>query len=334
MYTLKDVAKQAGVSTATASRALSNPDKVNVVTREKVHAVAKKLGYSINIMARSLRKQESKTILVILPDIGDSFFYEIIHGIEAIAHKAGYSLLLGDARKSQARTSSFMDLFISRQVDGIILLTAEVDISSLATQSGNREMPIVMTSEYFPGSPYSDVQIENEQSAARAVQYLCNLGHSSIATITGPSSSTISFERHLGYQLALNRMQLPLREDYILEGNFSFQSGYDLGRTLLLSEDPPTAIFCQNDAMAIGVLNIAKELNVAIPSQLSVVGFDNIQFGEYCEPALTTVQQPRYEIGKRTMNLLLDQLHGNKAIQHISFPTQLVVRHSAGPVPI
>lgn len=333
MYTLKDVAKLAGVSTATASRALSNSDKVNVATREKVQAVANKLGYSINIMARSLRKQESKTILVILPDVGDSFFYEIIHGIETVAHKAGYSLLLGDARKNKARTTSFVDLFVSRQVDGVILLTADIDITSLAIQSGNREIPIVMANEYFPNMPYNDVQISNQQSAAQAVQYLCNLGHRAIATIMGPNASTISHQRHLGYLSTLNNMQIPIKEAYILEGDFSFQSGYDLGRALLMLADPPSAIFCQNDAMAIGVLNIAKELKISIPAQLSVVGFDNIEFGQYCEPALTTVQQPRLEIGERTMELLLNKLHGNDSEQHVILPTQFIVRHSADSAP-
>ena len=332
MYTLKDVAKLAEVSIATASRALSNSDKVNTATREKVQSAANKLGYSINIMARSLRKQESKTILVILPDIGNSSFFEIIHGIEFIAHKAGYKLLLGDARKNQARATSFMDLFISRQVDGIILLTTEIDLSSLEVHHSDRDMPIVMACEYFPGSLLSDVQIQNQQSAAHAVQYLYDLGHRSIATITGPASNIVCSQRLSGYTSTLGKNQLPIIESYIAEGDFSFQSGYNLGRTLLNLDSPPSAIFCQNDEMAIGVLNIAKEMKVSIPADLSVVGFDNIQFSEYCEPSLTTVHLPRQDIGEQTMKLLLERLRGNKSAQNITLPTQFVVRHSAGPM--
>ncbi len=332
MATVKDVARLAGVSTATVSRTLSNPDKVQEATRIKVISAAKKLGYSPNAMARSLRRQESKTILVILPDIANAFFSEIVQGIEDIAHREGYKILLGDAGNSASRAMSYVDLYDSKQVDGIILLTAEVSREVFENKFLQSQMPVIMACEYFPGSPIPVININNQESAQHAVAYLLSLGHTQIATITGPSNSPITVDRNIGYERALAAQNIPINEHFSVGGDYSFQSGKDAGRVLLQLTNPPTAIFCHNDEMAIGVLNIARELNLNVPNDLSVIGFDDIPFSEYCEPALTTVHQPRELIGQNAMKALLDRLHekhGKKGILSQSLPTQFIVRKSA-----
>lgn len=335
MPTIKDVAQAAGCSTATVSRALANPEKVTEATRKRVASAIAEVGYSPNLAARNLRRSESRTIVVLLPDIANPFFSEIIAGLEEVAHREGYRVLLGDCEHDSGRAQAYFDLLPTNQADGIILLTAEIPLALVTQQARGSQIPLVMACEYFDHLALPTVRIDNPLAAARAVEYLSSLGHQRIATITGPMQNPICIDRVKGYQSEMARQNLPLNPYWVVEGDFSFLSGYQQGQVLLSMppEERPSAIFCHSDEMAIGAMKAARDASISVPKDLSVIGFDNIGFSEYCQPELTTISQPRDEIGRRAMRLLLDLLRKKQVSQQQVLSTQLIVRASTAVAP-
>lgn len=333
MPTIKDVAKAAGCSTATVSRALANPEKVSSSTRQRVAQAVAEVGYSPNAAARNLRRSESRTIVVILPDIANPFFSQVISGLESAAHKAGYQVLLGDAAHDPARVQSYFNLVPSNQADGIILLTTEVPMALIKERQASSGFPLVMACEYFDNLSVPTIHIDNEQAADKAIEYLVSLGHHQIATITGPIQNPMCQDRLNGYRKGLADAGLDYKPEWIAEGDFTFHSGYEQGRALLRNTtDRPTAVFCQNDEMAIGVLKAARDMGITVPERLSVIGFDDIGFSQYCEPELTTVHQPRDDIGRNAMRLLLDLLKKDQPPSDQTLKTHLIVRNSTARV--
>ncbi|MDK9739948.1 DNA-binding transcriptional regulator CytR [Vibrio sp. D404a] len=331
MATMKDVAQLAGVSTATVSRALMNPEKVSVTTRKRVETAVLEAGYSPNTLARNLRRNESKTIITIVPDICDPYFAEIIRGIEDAAVENDYLVLLGDSGQQKKRESSFVNLVFTKQADGMLLLGTDHPFDVSKAEQKNLP-PMVMACEFAPELELPTVHIDNLTSAFEAVNYLAQLGHKRIAQISGPTSATLCQFRQQGYQQALRRAGVTMNPAYSTVGDFTFEAGAQAVRQLLALPEQPTAIFCHNDAMAIGAIQEAKKLGLRVPHDLSIVGFDDIQFAQYCDPPLTTISQPRYEIGRQAMLMMLDLLKGND-VQAGSrlLEAKLVVRGSTAP---
>ncbi|PTP85708.1 DNA-binding transcriptional regulator CytR [Vibrio splendidus] len=331
MATMKDVAQLAGVSTATVSRALMNPEKVSVSTRKRVETAVLEAGYSPNTLARNLRRNESKTIITIVPDICDPYFAEIIRGIEDAAVENDYLVLLGDSGQQKKRESSFVNLVFTKQADGMLLLGTDHPFDVSKPEQKNLP-PMVMACEFAPELELPTVHIDNLTSAFEAVNYLAQLGHKRIAQISGPTTATLCKFRQQGYQQALRRAGVSMNPAYSTVGDFTFEAGAQAVRQLLALPEQPTAIFCHNDAMAIGAIQEAKKLGLRVPQDLSIVGFDDIQFAQYCDPPLTTISQPRYEIGRQAMLMMLDVLKGND-VQAGSrlLEAKLVVRGSTAP---
>ena len=329
--TIKDVAKAAGCSTATVSRALATPEKVSDATRKRVNQAIAQVGYAPNIAARNLRRAESKTIVALLPDISNPFFSEIISGMEDVAHQAGYQILIGDCEHDPARAEAYFRLLLTNQADGIVLLTSEIPKALVKQADGQASFPLVMACEFFSDIDLPVIAIDNHQASCQAIDYLVSLGHQRIATLTGPASNPICLERLRGYHdtLAANGL---MDEARIAEGDFGFRSGFQQGLALLDNAQRPTAIFCHSDEMAVGVLKAARQLNITVPDQLSVVGFDNIGLSEYCDPELTTISQPRNEIGQQAMQSLLHLLRGEHVIRRQTLSSHLIVRKSTGRV--
>ncbi|MDO6531329.1 DNA-binding transcriptional regulator CytR [Vibrio splendidus] len=331
MATMKDVAQLAGVSTATVSRALMNPEKVSVSTRKRVETAVLEAGYSPNTLARNLRRNESKTIITIVPDICDPYFAEIIRGIEDAAVENDYLVLLGDSGQQKKRESSFVNLVFTKQADGMLLLGTDHPFDVSKPEQKNLP-PMVMACEFAPELELPTVHIDNLTSAFEAVNYLAQLGHKRIAQISGPTTATLCKFRQQGYQQALRRAGVSMNPAYSTVGDFTFEAGAQAVRQLLALPEQPTAIFCHNDAMAIGAIQEAKKLGLRVPQDLSIVGFDDIQFAQYCDPPLNTISQPRYEIGRQAMLMMLDLLKGND-VQAGSrlLEAKLVVRGSTAP---
>ncbi|MGO1295731.1 MAG: DNA-binding transcriptional regulator CytR [Vibrio sp.] len=331
MATMKDVAQLAGVSTATVSRALMNPEKVSSSTRKRVEEAVLEAGYSPNSLARNLRRNESKTIVAIVPDICDPYFSEIIRGIEDAAMEHGYLVLLGDSGQQKKREHSFVNLVFTKQADGMLLLGTDLPFDVSKPEQKNLP-PMVMACEFAPELELPTVHIDNLTSAFEAVNYLTQMGHKRIAEIAGPKSAALCSFRHQGYQQALRRAGLTMNDEYCMHGDFSFDAGAHIVTQLLALPKAPTAIFCHNDMMAIGAIQKAKRLGLRVPQDLSVVGFDDIQFAQFCDPPLTTISQPRYEIGRQAMLMMLDVLRGHE-VQAGSrlLDASLVVRESTAP---
>ncbi|EPC3784239.1 DNA-binding transcriptional regulator CytR [Citrobacter farmeri] len=307
--TMKDVAMKAKVSTATVSRALMNPDKVSQSTRNRVEQAAIEVGYLPQATGRNVKRNESRTILVIVPDICDPFFSELIRGIEVTAASHGYLVLIGDCAHQNQQEKTFVNLIITKQIDGMLLLGSRLPFDASIEEQRNLP-PMVMANEFAPELELPTVHIDNLTAAFNAVNYLHELGHQRIGCIAGPEEMPLCHYCLQGYVQALRRCGVTVDPHYIARGDFTFEAGGNALRQLFELPQPPTAVFCHSDVMALGALSWAKRQGINVPDDLSIIGFDNIALAEFCDPPLTTVAQPRFEIGREAMLLLLDQIHG------------------------
>ncbi len=326
--TIEDVARIAGVSIATVSRCLHLPDVVAPNTRERVLAAVRQTGYTLNAAAQSLRQRRSNTVLVVVPDIGNTFFAEILGGIQQEASAAGLTMLIGDTGRVKAREDAYVRYLLNGRADGALLLAdpqaAWFDIPNVNVL-GIR--PIVTISEVGPHQQTIAVSIDNEAAAQAAVSHLIAQGHRLIAHLTGPLTNILTRQRLDGYRRALADAGLTWRQDHELPGDFGVASGRAAFALYRALDVKPTAIFCANDETAMGFISSAHCAGVIVPRDISVVGFDDIHFAQSYIPALTTVRQPRAEMGATAMRLLLSII-ANEAPASIRLPFELVLRDS------
>ena len=325
MVGIVDVAKMANVSTATVSRVLSNNINVSPHTRAKVLQAINQLEYKPNRLASNLRKLSSNTVMAVVPDITNPFFSSILQGFKDVALANGYHVLLGDTGNSLEQERDYINLVKERVVDGLILATARLPKEEILAAS--QEIPVVLACEYIDGFDIPTVSIDNVSAAREAVEYLIHLGHSRIGLITGPLSVILSRDRVKGYYQALNLNEIGVKGVLIQEGDYTVDSGYETMLKLLALEEPPTAVFAANDEMAVGAIKAIKQRGLKVPKDISVIGFDGIPLGGLVEPELTTVSQPRYEMGYQAMKMLLSIIKKEVlARNQIVLPHQLIVR--------
>lgn len=329
---MQDVAQRAGVSTATVSRVLATPDRCAEATRRVVLAAVESLGYAPNSAAKSLRTLRTEKIVVSVPDIANPFFSSVIRGVEDAAQAAGYAVLLGDTRHDVEREELYAGMLARRQADGLIFLGHRLPatLSELVKRRGGRA-PIVNGCEFSPDLGVSSAHIDNAKAAGETMAYLYGLRHRRIGVVTGPMASPISRDRLKGAQAAAAAHDAKhlMR---VAVGDFSIESGAREAHEMLLAAEPPTAIFCFGDEMAIGALDAIRKAGLACPDDVSVVGFDDIRYSSFTVPPLTTTSQPMEEIGRETVRLLLgvlnEQLTGPISV---TLPHRLIVRGSTGP---
>lgn len=325
--TIKEIAAIANVSVATVSRALQRPEVVSEATRQRIHEVVKRLGYTPNALARNLRTARTRLIVALLPDITNPFFSEVIRGIEQVAHESGYSVLLGETQSSLVREQAYADMVAARQADGIITMSHRVPKIPIQGR-----LPVVNACEYVKDRQISSVYVDNVAAAGAAVDYLVTLGHRDIAFIAGPRSSPICVDREQGYRLALKRAKIPADAALSASGDFSIEAGERAIELLLSQRRSFTAVFCANDEMAIGAMRALSSHGLRIPQDVSVVGFDDIRFARYTTPALTTVAQPKNALGREAMAMMIElladpQVPPRKRV----LSADLVVRGSTAP---
>lgn len=326
---IHDVAKRAGVSTATVSRALSRPDVVSPDTRRKVLRAVEHLGYAPNSAARHLRTLRSRKLLVTVPDISNPFFSLILQGIEDAAQRDGYAVLVGDTQHDLKREERYAQMLMRKEADGLIFFGHQLPkpAAELVRSMAPQYAPVV-SSACSPRLGVPSVHIDNVTAAAEAMDHLYRLGHRRIGIVTGPLISPLSRDRLTG-ATSRARAEGVERACIIVHGDFSIESGAAAAERLLARRKPPTAVFCFNDEMAMGVLETARRRQVGVPSDLSVVGFDDIRFARHTNPPLTTIAQPMREIGEATARLLLDILGGGTiARDSVTMPHALIVRSS------
>jgi len=327
MSTIQDVAKAAGVSVATVSRVLNKSKSVSAETRELVLDTIKKLNYQPNLLGRNLRRTETRLILILLPSISNPFYATLVKGAEDVAHKNGYNVMLCNTDSDINRERTYLELLKNRLADGLIFMSPEIDKDELTSISKN--FPVVQCCEYKEGADVPRIAIDNLAAAYKAVKHLVGLGHRRIGMISGGNEYVSTKQRELGYRNALEDSGIDFDSTLIKHGNYGFRSGLRAANQLLSMSNRPTAIFAISDSMAVGAIRAAKENGLKVPGDLAVVGFDDISFASMCEPPLTTISQPKYDLGCAAMELLLWQIQGKHVeTNEIILEHELIIRQS------
>lgn len=328
---IRDIAEQLGVSPATVSRALSGSSLVAEPTLSRIRDAARALNYRPNVSARRLRTKRTMTVLMVVRDVGNPFYLDILKGIEATAREAGYSVLMGNTENDPGREAEYFDMLSDGHADGMILITGKLPDGVVEVPA---DTPVVVALEAIEGSGLPHIQIDNEAAAREAVRHLIDLGHRHIAHIAGPLPEIMATLRRDGYRKAMAEAGLPIPQGYERRGDYLLQSGQELCRELFALPQPPTAIFVANDEMAFGAIHELRHLGRDVPNEVSVVGFDDLYLSAAFFPPLTTIHQPRAEIGHQAMNMLLAMLGGEPGpTEPVVMPVTLEIRGTTAPPP-
>lgn len=330
---MRDVAHHAGVSISTVSHVVNNSRAVSDEARHRVLAAMKALSYKPNALAQNLRRQQTFSIGMIVPDSANPFFAEVARGIEDTSFEQNHSVILcntdGDVDKQAAHTN----LLIKNQVAGILFVAAGIS-TELVEDLQARHVPLVIVDREVPDVVVDTVLTNHLQGGRLATQHLLDLGHQRIACISGGSDLSPSAERLTGYQQLLQENNIPVEDSLIVKGDFQYESGYQAAQQLLSQANPPTAIFACNDLMAVGVISAAIELGLNVPQDLSVIGFDDVRLASFTNPPLTTIAQPKYEIGVMATKMLLARTQNTDTPPHTEqLDTHIVIRKSTAVRP-
>ena len=329
MSTIKDVAKKANTSITTVSRVLNqSAHAVNPKTREKVLKAVEELHFRPNVLARGLVKKETQTVGVIVPDISNSYYAEITRGIEDVANKNGYTVIICNTNRLSSKAVNYIEVLRERLVDGIIFTGGTDGKKLLETELKKYNLKVILIGNH--GIDFPSVQIDNVAGSYKAISYLIKMGHRDIGFVRGPAKSITSRERLNGYKKALKDNGIKTRELLIKNGNFTSKSGFEATKLLINQKTKPTAIFCANDQMAIGSIKALREEGYRIPEEMAVVGFDDIELAFYIRPSLTTVSIPKHKLGQAAMSGLLNILKGKGVEKKVTLQTDLIIRESTG----
>lgn len=335
----RDVARMAGVSTASVSRCINDPGKVSEETRQRIEAAIKKLSYTPNPLARDFRRGRTNMLLVVMPSIGVPFFADIMRGIHAEASRRGYGIVISDTQDNSLSAKQVEAMLISRHADGIILLGTASPLGGEILGARRRDIPIVIGCEAITPdlAQYPSVHIDNIQAAREATEHLVGLGHRNIAFIADVPGSLLMADRLKGFHEAIEAAGSGMSAPAIVYGGLTVEGAEHAARRLLALKHRPTAIFCANDDTAIGAAHAVIESGFRIPEDISLVGFDDMRYARVMRPALTTVRQPAEEMGVRIVQSLCRDIENppRKATVRVPeiVPHQLVVRDSTGPAP-
>lgn len=330
MANIRDVADSAGVSVATVSRTLQQPERVSPKTRNKVMAAVQAVGYKPNLMAVKFRSGKSHNLVVLVPTVANVFFARVISGMQEAAAELGYSILLANTLGNSEIESHYAKMVSTSQADGLIQLRAHNPFDA-SMVNDNGLLPMVNACEVIDDGQYPVVSLDNRAAAKAMTEHLISLGHSRIAMIKGPNSSPLTQDRLAGYQDALTQAGISFEENLLFPGDFTLQAGYNAGETIARLKDRPTAVFCENDETAIGAMQAFKQANLHVPNDISMAGFDDIAFSAFVDPPLTTIAQPAEEFGRTAVTLLVDLLNGKiRKAPKVIMPFELIVRESTG----
>ncbi len=317
------------------SRALSSPGRVSEATRGRVEEAVRTTGYTINQAARSLRLRAARTILIALPNIGNPFYSTILDRVVQAAAQRGYAVIVANPFSGDVE-SWVAGYFSSNRVDGLVLFDGSLDtrfLHNLPSHGGR--LPLVVAYDELPDPLANAVMTDNLEAAERAMAHLYGLGHRRIGHVTGHSRNRFPNERLVGYRNFLAGHNIPLRPEWILPGDYSMRSGHLAGQKFLALADRPTAMFVGNDEMSIGFISAIREGGLDCPRDVSIIGFDDIAVSAHLFPPLTTMRQPREEIGQHATEILIDILEGTRPDRgpvRMVLASNLVVRKSAIPI--
>ncbi len=332
---MRDVARLAGVSTSTVSAVVNgnvpvSPDRVTRV-REAMLA----LDYHPDEVARSLKTGRTNVVGVVVPDITNAFYPEVIRGVEEAAQAAGYGVLLCDSNENPETEEKHLNTLLARRVDGVLLACC-TESTAYATVV-RRRFPVVFVDRLPPGAAESTVSTDNVHAGYLAARHLIELGHERIALLAGHLGLSPHRDRLEGFRKAMQESHLPIRDEYLICGGVQVENGIDSGRELLSLKVRPTAIMSSNHKLLLGLLQALDEHRVKVPAEVSVLGFDDYVWNRYSSPSLTAVAQDTCEIGRRSFELLLQMIAGPSGQaqpeEHIRLAAELRVRNSTAPPP-
>lgn len=328
--TLTELAKAAGVSVATVSRALTDSDHpINADTKQRILTLANELGYRPNMMARSLKTERTFTIGIIVDNIAGPFTPIMIRGIQDYLNEYRYhSVVINADWNPEAETQAIHDL-ISRSIDGIIFVESWLRDAQPTLDTANK--PYVFVHRLFGGAKINSVNVDDVAGGRMATEHLIGLNHRRIGFITGRKGWNASEARLVGYRAALKHAHIPFDRALVIEGDWEMQSGYPAAKKFLQMAERPSAIFAANDLMALGAIYAIQEAGLRVPEDIAVVGYDDREIASIARPSITTVNLPCYEMGQRSADLLLQLLEKKiEAEAPIRIQGKLIVRESSG----
>lgn len=328
--TLKDIARLANVSVATVSRTINNDNSVAPDTQERIRQIIQETGYVPNYMGKQLRQARTNKILVLLPTIINSFYSEILRGIEDFAYEKEYSVLVCDTSFDTKIEKRYLDLLLTRQVDGVISFLSKMPDTTL--QEIADHYPYVQCCEVSPNVSCPKAAIDNFQAAFDATTYFLQKGYRRIALITGTLYPYACAARDRGYRAALESAQVPVLDELIVSTDFSYSGGAEACRQLFSLPQKPDALFTLSDTMAVGAMYTLDNMGIRAGEDVEIIGFDNDDISEFHTPTISTISQPRYEFGQSATELLFEKIKDLKTVnKNIIFPYQLIHRKSTRP---
>lgn len=333
MATMKDVARLAGVSTSTVSHVINDNRFVSEAVRKKVLQAVEQLNYSPSALARSLKVNQTRTIGMLVTATTNPFFAEVVRGVERSCYERNYSLILCNTEGSAARMSDSVDTLLQKRVDGLLIMSTENNRIPAEVLRRYPSLPVVML-DSAPSLICNDIIQDNAVLGGEiATNYLISKGYTRIACITGPKEQKPSLGRLDGFFQAMNRAGLPIPGDYVIHSNFEFSGGLTAMERFLDLDVPPHAVFTANDAMAVGVYNALNQAGLRVGKDVAVVGYDDIELARYLSPPLTTIHQPKDELGKLAVETLLHRLkYPNDEPKILTLTPELVERHSVSMI--
>ena len=331
-FTLADIAKKANVSKMTVSRVISGKGQVSKETSKRIKKIINDFGYQPNLIARSLASNRSMIIGVIIPKIEQMFFdnyiAQILSGVTDVAMQNDYRIMLCPIEIEKSKKFEYLNIARSRLFDGMILLKTKFNDPNIPALT-EKKYPFVLVSHKRDSKKINFVDSENEKGAHLAMKHLYDLGHRDIAFVAGIMEETNGIDRFNGYKDAIRDLGLTYRREWVIYGDFNKEKAYVESKKLFTTAKKPTAIFCSDDYMAIGVMERIKEMGLKVPNDIAIIGFDDIEIAAYVKPELTTIRQPIYELGKTATKILLDHINNDqKKIVHKFLNVELIKRNS------
>jgi DNA-binding LacI/PurR family transcriptional regulator len=326
---IKDIARLAGVSHSTVSRALNRSPLIPAETAERIQKIAREQGYTASAVARSLVTRKTEAIGVVVTSIADPFNGEVVAGIEEVANREGYSVVLATSQADPQRELTVVRSFRERRVDGILVASSRLG-AQYQELFDELEVPIVLLNNQHPSEMAHSVSIDNTDGGYQATEHLIALGHEDIAYIGDESGLQSDEERFGGFQNAMQQARLQVRADLVVRGDGKQPLGRERAAELLAKADRPSAIFCYNDMTALGAIEEIHSKGWTVGREVSVVGFDDLFFTASLQPPLTTFRQPKRDLGRQAMQLLLAILRGQEAERKVVVRGELIVRGSTG----
>ncbi len=333
-YTMVDVARLAGVSTSTVSAVINNSVPVSAARTKKVLDAMAALDYHPDEIARSLKKGRTKAVGVIVPDITNAFYPEVICGVEAAARQHGYAVLLCDSGEDPANENEHLSTLFSRRVDGV--LVASCANSTAYEAIVRRRFPVVFFDRIPPTAMEDTVSSDNVQAGYIAARHLIELGHERISMLVGHLGLSPHRDRLEGFRKAMQEANLPIRDEFLIAGQLQVENGFEDSMRMLSLSVKPTAIMVSNNKLLLGLLEALDQRGILIPKEMSVLGFDDYPWNKHFNPSLTAIAQPTYEMGRRAFELLLQIINKDenlgRAERQVRLSAELRIRNSTAAI--